>query len=42
MSRLFHYFKNREVRKEVKNRIEMWVVSERLKDTIPAALLQVK
>ncbi len=40
MSRLFHYFKNREVKKEVRSRIEMWVVSERLKDAIPAASLQ--
>jgi septum formation topological specificity factor MinE len=37
MSRLIHFFKNRQIKEQVKIRIEMWVVSERLKDGIPDA-----
>jgi hypothetical protein len=42
MSRLFHFFKDRQVKQQVKARIEMWLVSERLKEGLPVAVLPVK
>jgi len=30
MSRLIHYFKNRQVKKEVKIRIKEWLLSEKV------------
>jgi hypothetical protein len=42
MSRLFHFFKNHQIKKQVKARIEMWLVSERLKEGFSVTVLPVK
>jgi hypothetical protein len=42
MSRVFYFFKNRQVKKQVRARIEMWLVSERLKEGFPVAVSPVK
>ncbi len=42
MSLLIHFFKNRQVKRQVKTRNVMWVVSERLKVGIPDAGLPTK
>jgi len=42
MSWLVHFFKGRQIKKQVKARIEAWVVSERLKEAFPAGALSIK
>jgi hypothetical protein len=42
MSRLIHYFKNRQAKKHMKIRIKEWLFSERAEEAIPIAALPVK
>jgi hypothetical protein len=42
MSRLIHYFKNRQVKKHIKIRIKEWLFSEKAEEAIPIAALPVK
>ncbi len=37
MSRLIQYFKNRQVKKHMKNRIREWLLSEKVEEGLPIA-----
>jgi hypothetical protein len=42
MSRLIHYFKNRQAKKQIKIRIKEWLFSERAQEAFPIAAFPVK
>jgi hypothetical protein len=42
MSRLIQYFKNRQVRKHMKIRIKVWLLSESVEEVLPIAAFPVK
>ena len=42
MSRLIQYFKNRQVKKHMKTRIEVWLLSEKIEEGFPISVLPAK
>ena len=39
---LVQYFKNRQIRKHMKNRIEVWLSSDKIEETLPTAAFPLK
>jgi hypothetical protein len=39
---LVHYYKNRQIRKHMKKRIEVWLMSEKIEGALPGAAFPVK